>query len=550
MGMKDFSGAIPCVNFNDRASDSLPLPPLTIQHDREADGLLVYSSRAEIRSSIQQILQGIEERVNDYPEIDKSNRKRIQTGLRQISRDGTAEDLFEATMDFLFIATKWIDGLWSHIESKKDLRLLNAEQSRLEQFFHLVEQSPKRSRAVILAITKFVTDAYWSGYNLSEASITWSGEGSRPKVLHSFVEQIKRWKTESERLSGALNNDGRGLLACIRDISVIGTSNSAPNSVFGSDDEEAYDSEDLLGLRNGQDSESEGNAAVQFNPPSGSQDPEVWHELNNLIGLEPVKRHLFEIIATVSVGKGTDMPTLHLMLSGNPGVGKTTVARLYGRILKDLEVLPGGQLEEQKMSSLSGKYVGESENQTREAIERAQGGVLFIDEVHQLCGTSRGGRSTNYGFGKQIIDTIMPEMENLRSSFVVIFATYSSKVEEFFDLDPGLRRRVSETIEFPDYSNAELAEILEGWVKKDNHYQLEPGLAEKVSRMLGKMRGTPEFANAGSVRNAYEKAQRKFNARVYKQGIKDNVIRAKDFAFLEEWVAKARKSRHTEAVAK
>ena len=130
-------------------------------------------------------------------------------------------------------------------------------------------------------------------------------------------------------------------------------------------------------------------------------------------------------------------------------------------------------------------------------------------------------------------------MENNRSSFVVIFATYSSKVEEFFDLDPGLRRRVTEIIDFPDYSNSELAEILERMVAADGKYQLEPGLAQKVGRMLGKMRGTREFANAGSVRNAYEKAIRKLNARAFKRGTPDNIINRRDFAFLESWLAKA-----------
>ena len=231
------------------------------------------------------------------------------------------------------------------------------------------------------------------------------------------------------------------------------------------------------------------------------------------------------------------MPNLHLMLTGNPGVGKTTVARLYGRALKDLGVLSKGQTEEQTMSTLTGKFLGHSEDNTRAAIKRAQGGVLFIDEAHQL------GSSENLSsdFGRKILDTLIPEMENLRSKFVVIFATYSSKVDEFLDLDPGLRRRISEVIEFPDYSNSELAAILDSMVAHDGNYQLEPGLAQKVGRMLGKMRGTSEFANAGSVRNAYEKAQRRVNARAYKRGIRDNIIRNKDFAFLEDLVAKARR---------
>jgi stage V sporulation protein K len=539
---------IPVVAVNDTASETLPLPPLVMLDDGEADGLLVYASRVELRSSIRDVLKGMEAKP-ELPQFNNPDWKRIRTSLQQISRDGTAEDLFEATMDFLFIASTWINAFWSLIESKRDLRLLKEELSRLQDYLRLVEQSPKRSRAAVFAISTFFMDAYLTGFKLSQVSLVWSTEGSRPMVLRGFVEKIKRWKTESERLSGAMQNDGKGLLPCLRDTNTKRVSKSVASSAFEGENEEDYDSEDILGIRSGQGSDADdGNAddddsPVIFKPPKGSKDPKVWEEMNDLVGLEPVKRHLYEIIATVSVGKGTDMPTLHLMLSGNPGVGKTTVARLYGRILKDLKVLPGGHLEEQKLSSLTGKYLGRTEIQTAEAIQRAQGGVLFIDEVHQLCGNKKG---SDHGYGKQIIDTIMPEMENLRSSFVVIFATYTSKVEAFFDLDPGLRRRVSEIIEFPDYSNEDLAEILVRMVAKDKRYRLEPGLAEKVARMLGKMRGTPEYANAGSVRNAYEKAQRKLNARAFKKGVKDNILKARDFAFLEEWVAKAKKSRQTE----
>lgn len=439
---------IPTVAVNDTASETLPLPPLVLLDDGEVDGLLVYASRVELRSSIRDILQGLEENPGP-PQFNTANWKRIRKSLQQISIDGTAEDLFEATMDFLFIASTSLNAFWSLIESKRDLRLLREELSTLQDYLLLVEQSPKRSRAAIFAVTTFLMDVYLIGFKLSQMSVTWSTEGSRLMVLHAFVEKIRRWKTESERLSSAMQNDGKGLLPCLRDTKTKRVSNSAASSMFGGQNEEDDDSEDILGLRSGQgsdaddDNSDDDNSPVIFKPPNRSNDPKVWGELNDLVGLEPVKRHLQEIIATVSVGKATEMPTLHLMLAGNPGVGKTTVARLYGRILKDLKVLPGGQLEEQKMSSLTGKYLGHSEIKTAEAIERAQGGVLFIDEVHQLCGNKEG---SDHGYGKQIIDTIMPELENLRSSFVVIFATYSSKVEDFFDLDRGLRRRVSEVI--------------------------------------------------------------------------------------------------------
>ena len=213
-------------------------------------------------------------------------------------------------------------------------------------------------------------------------------------------------------------------------------------------------------------------------------------------------------------------------------------------MLKDLGVLTKDTFEEQKMSTLTGRHIGESESNTQAAIQRARGGVLFIDEVHQLCSDSRGN-----SFGQKILDTLMPELENLREELAVVFATYASKVEDFYKADPGLRRRVPEVIEFPDYSDNELAQILESIVKKEGQFELETGLAGKVSKMVGLMRGTDEFANAGSMRNAYEKAERKVHLRAYKRNTAENVMTAKDFSFLNEWVAKARSSAKGETVS-
>ena len=548
-----FSLSTPSARLDDPTSSTLPLPAITIPPNDEMDKLLVSGARIDLRAAIQQIWQGVKGRsqTDEDIEVDRDNWGEIRTAFQLINKEGSPDDLFEATMDFIFLALAWLQAHWRLIQDKKDLRLLKEEQSRLEKYFHLIEQSSKRSAATILAIAKFSEDAYQSGCKLSQASMRWTTESSRHKTLQAFVARINRWKLESERLTRALNGHGVGLLPCSRS-GVSKRKAKSPGLVSGTSgiaaigNEKEDDTDDILGNSSDTDSDDpesgEGSPTV-FTPSAESTDPSVWHELNSLIGLEPVKRHLHEIIATVSVGAmKNEKPSMHLMLTGNPGVGKTTVARLYGRVLKDLGVLPKGHLVEEKMSSLTGRYLGHSETNTLAAIEKAQGGVLFIDEVHQLCSPAS---DSSHSYGKKIIDAIMPELENSRGKFVAIFATYTSKVEAFFDMDPGLRRRVSEIIEFPDYSDAELGQILEG-MAAEKEIQLEPDLAEKVGKMLGRVRGTPEYANAGSVRNAFEKAQRKFNIRVFKQRTRDNTLRAKDFSFLKEWVAKARSSRESE----
>ena len=394
----------------------------------------------------------------------------------------------------------------------------------------------------------FLDKTYKSSYDLLQSCMTSDVNGNHPDVIRAYVDRIKRWKSESERLSQALQHEGVGLLPCRYGIANEGEKIESTSGRPGSSWSVEYDSEDVLELRSGQCSDDdeddvETQARTIFAPPAGSKNPKVWTELNDLIGLEPVKRYLREIFSMIEMHKSSgemSKQSLHLLLTSNPGVGKTTVARLYGQALKDLGVLPTGQLEEHTKSTLVGKYVGHTEANTRQAVEAALGGVLFIDETHQLA----PNRHSTNDFGKVVIDTLLVALENLRTSFVVVFATYTSQAEVFLDIDRGLRRRIPGFIECPDYSDTELAEILEFMVKTDGRYLLEHKLSKKVGRMVGKMRGTPDFANAGSVRNAYERAQRKMSERLLKKNIISNVMKAKDFAFFEEWVAKSRRNRN------
>ena len=239
-------------------SDTLPLPPVKVELQSEPERLLVFSARTEIRTAIERILQGIN---NGSLKVDKAQWYRIQRAFEDINKHGDPDDLFETAMDFIFLSQTWLEAHWSSIEKNKDLRLLKEEQSRLEVFLHMLERSPKRSRPTIRAIEAFVAEAYQSSHKLSEASLAWASEGSHPLVLQAYVERTMRWKSESERLSGALNTDGKGLLPCRRGNLIRLTDGTKPSPTTigsvpsqGSDE---YDSDDILGLRSYPGSESD-----------------------------------------------------------------------------------------------------------------------------------------------------------------------------------------------------------------------------------------------------------------------------------------------------
>ncbi len=229
------------------------------------------------------------------------------------------------------------------------------------------------------------------------------------------------------------------------------------------------------------------------------------------------------------------MPNLHILFSGNPGTGKTSVARLFGRLLKDLGLLAKGHVVEASRSDLVAEYLGQSEKLTRDKIEAARGGVLFVDEAHQLV-----RKGSHHDYGIDVIQTLVPAMENLRGELVVIFACYANEQAAFLRLDSGLSDRISAQIAFPDYSNAELAEVLITMAAA-RRYSVTPHLAEQVSTALGKKRNSHGFGNARLVRRNLESAIALRSQRIIetdRHGWFDrddtghNILRAEDFSCL------------------
>ncbi len=242
--------------------------------------------------------------------------------------------------------------------------------------------------------------------------------------------------------------------------------------------------------------------------PMQSSVEELLEELNQLIGLEGVKKNLNNLINVIRVRKmrekmGLAQPdmSLHLVFSGNPGTGKTTVARLLAKLYRALGVVSKGQLVEVDRAGLVEGYVGQTAAKTHEVIDSALGGVLFIDEAYTLTNKKESG-----DFGQEAVDTLLKRMEDDRKDFVVIVAGYTEPMEEFLQSNPGLRSRFNKFIDFTDYTPEELYRIFSSMCSSQDFHLTEEADAvvrEHFRRIVEDK--TEHFANAREVRNFFER---------------------------------------------
>ena len=236
---------------------------------------------------------------------------------------------------------------------------------------------------------------------------------------------------------------------------------------------------------------------------------EVLAELDALTGMKPVKEEVRRLVATVKAnnlraekGVGGDVTmSYNFVFTGNPGTGKTTVARILGRAFRALGVLDRANFVETDRSGLVAKYEGQTAAKTNKLIDSAAGGILFIDEAYQL------NQGENDQYGAEAVATLLKRMEDARGTMVVIIAGYKEEMKKFMAINSGLESRFNRTIEFPDYSAKELAEIYRSMAKKakytlsaDTDHWLEPYIS-----MLTKERGK-SFGNARWARNLFEKS--------------------------------------------
>ena len=230
---------------------------------------------------------------------------------------------------------------------------------------------------------------------------------------------------------------------------------------------------------------------------------EVFASLDELVGLKKVKKVLRELVDLIGLRKKDkdikiDNVNLHMVFLGNPGTGKTTVARCVANILYDLGYIKQNKLLEVSAKDLVAEYVGQTAPKTYSVIEKALGGVLFIDEAYSLA--SNGQNSYN----DEAIATLIQAMENYRHDLVVIFAGYTKEMQSFLNSNSGITSRIGYTLEFDDYTEAELVEIFKGMVKKAGFIVDEDAII-KLKELISEYKDEPNFGNARFIRNVYEK---------------------------------------------
>ncbi len=235
-----------------------------------------------------------------------------------------------------------------------------------------------------------------------------------------------------------------------------------------------------------------------------------------LVGLAPVKNRIREIAALLlverarrAVGLAAEPPSLHMCFTGNPGTGKTTVARRMAEILHALGYLRRDHVVSVTRDDLVGQYIGHTAPKTKDVLKRAMGGVLFIDEAYYLY---RPENERDYG--QEAIEILLQVMEDNRDDLVVILAGYRDRMDTFFRSNPGMASRIAHHIDFPDYAADELFRIAELMVA-GMHYRLDADAAAAMQDYVARRMRQPRFANARSIRNALDRARLRQASRLF-----------------------------------
>ncbi|WP_242302336.1 AAA family ATPase [Bacillus cereus group sp. BfR-BA-01423] len=365
--------------------------------------------------------------------------------------------------------------------------------------------------------SRFPNDVYFPDYSVAElveiAKVTTEREGL---VLaeESIAPLSKVLAREVKRLKA---NAGNGRL--VRNV-IEKAKRELDNRIVN---EGILDGNEMVTLLPEDFEKEQNNATAEF---------QLEEHLQKIIGLNEVKdfmRSLQDQIRITQTRKNLGLPVdegsaLHMIFTGNPGTGKTTVARVVAELLYHLGILSSNKVIEVDRSGLVAGYVGQTAIKTKEVIQSALGGVLFIDEAYALAKDV----NTSHGFGKEAIDTLLKAMEDHREDLIVILAGYTDEMEGFLNTNPGLRSRIPNRIEFKDYSVDELLQMGEKMFK-ENGYELTEAAYEKLRAKAEIARTAEQFGNGRYVRNVYEETKR--NQAVRLRGVnltRDNLMKIEE----------------------
>jgi Cdc6-like AAA superfamily ATPase len=237
---------------------------------------------------------------------------------------------------------------------------------------------------------------------------------------------------------------------------------------------------------------------------------EFERQFESIVGLEVVKEKLLAFVNVLMRNKldaqrgGEEhKPRLHLAFTGNPGTGKTTVARMYGELLSRLGLLAGDNFTEVDKSGLVDIYQGQTESKTSKVITRADPGVLFVDEAYAL----NDSHPNHKGYGEVALEVLIKGMEDRRATLAVVLAGYTKEVDDLMKVNPGLRSRLADIIEFPDYTTDELMEIARRVLNKRG-LRLDEGVEKRMMQLITEMRNRPNFGNARDIENLIDEVVR------------------------------------------
>ena len=260
---------------------------------------------------------------------------------------------------------------------------------------------------------------------------------------------------------------------------------------------------------------------------------EIIDELEQeLIGLNPVKTRIKEIAALLLIDRLRNQlqlvsgsPGLHMSFTGSPGTGKTTVAMKMADILHRLNYIRKGHLLTVTRDDLVGQYIGHTAPKTKEVLKQAMGGVLFIDEAYYLYKPDN-----ERDYGAEAIEILLQVMENQRDDLVVIFAGYKDKMDKFYESNPGLSSRVTNHVDFPDYTAEELLEIAK-LMLEEQQYKFASDADEVLLDYANRRMQQPHFANARSIRNAIDRARMRQASRIFSSG--DKILTKADLTTIQ-----------------